>query len=207
MGQITVSWQITTDAFIITLHDNGRSFDPQDIAEPESVRLTADLDPTHLRIGGLGIHFMRSLMDEIEYHFDKEQGNTLTMVKYIPSARDERSSIWQEPLPHGLWLVGISGRLDQALIPQLDDVLNNLLEKGHYRILVNLSQTSYINSGGLRCLVSAWRKARKNQGDVVLFGLRGRLVEIFNMVGFYKVFHIYDTRLEAETALRPADGA
>lgn len=84
-GQITASWQANDDAFTITLHDNGRSFDPQDVADPEIMQLSSDPDPNELRVGGLGIHFMRSLMDEIHYHFDKGQGNTLTMVKYIES--------------------------------------------------------------------------------------------------------------------------
>ncbi len=38
----------------------------------------------NLKVGGLGIHFMRKLMDEVHYSFDGEQGNRLTLVKYIP---------------------------------------------------------------------------------------------------------------------------
>lgn len=117
---------------------------------------------------------------------------------------NERLNVWQEQLPYGLWLVGVRGRLDQALTPQLDETLSRLLGNGRYRLIVNLSEITYINSGGLRCLVSAWRKARNNRGDVVLVGLNERIQEIFTMVGFDKVFHIYGTSLEAQTALRTA---
>jgi anti-sigma regulatory factor (Ser/Thr protein kinase) len=34
-----------------------------------------------LQIGGLGLHFIRNLMDEVHFTFDREQGNTLIMVK------------------------------------------------------------------------------------------------------------------------------
>ena len=35
----------------------------------------------NLKIGGLGIHFMRKLMDEVTYQFNPTTGNTLIMVK------------------------------------------------------------------------------------------------------------------------------
>jgi len=106
-------------------------------------------------------------------------------------------SVQQEYLNDGVWLVNVSGRLDQSLNPQLDAALTGLLATDHNQIIVDLSQTDYINSGGLRCLVSAWRKARQNEGNVWLCGLNGRLEEIFSMVGFDKVFQIYPTLEEA----------
>jgi anti-sigma regulatory factor (Ser/Thr protein kinase) len=34
-----------------------------------------------VKVGGLGIHFMRQLMDDVQFHFDKKKGNTLVLVK------------------------------------------------------------------------------------------------------------------------------
>jgi anti-anti-sigma factor len=110
-------------------------------------------------------------------------------------------SVQQEYLNDGVWLVNVSGRLDQNLNPQLDAALTGLLATDHNQIIVDLSQTDYINSGGLRCLVSAWRKARQNEGNVWLCGLNGRLEEIFSMVGFDKVFQIYPTLEEARVVV------
>lgn len=115
---------------------------------------------------------------------------------------NERLNIWQEQYTHNIWLVGVRGRLDQSLTPELDKTLTGLLENGRYQLMVNLSEVNYINSGGLRCLVSAWRKARAENGDVVLFGLNDRILEVFTMVGFDKVFHIVNTSLEAQALLQ-----
>ncbi len=41
---------------------------------------TADLQER--QVGGLGLHFMRTLMDEVTFQFD-ETGNTVTMSKRI----------------------------------------------------------------------------------------------------------------------------
>jgi anti-sigma B factor antagonist len=114
---------------------------------------------------------------------------------------NNQANIWKEQYPHGIWLVGVRGRLDQSLTPQLNEMLTSLLDNGRYQLIVDLNGVNYINSGGLRCLVSAWRKARAENGDVVLFGLNDRILEVFTMVGFDKVFRIVNTSLEAQAAL------
>ena len=98
-------------------------------------------------------------------------------------------------------LVSVDGRLDQDQTPQLESTLNTLLATGHDKLLVDLSGTIYINSGGLRTLVSAWRKARQQGGNLVLSGLNVRLQEIFHMVGFDKVFQIYVDAATAQKAV------
>lgn len=112
-------------------------------------------------------------------------------------------SVWQEKLPHSdTWLIGVNGRLDQGLNPKLEETLNELLDSGHYNLVVDLTHTSYINSGGLRCLVSAWRRAKSSQGSLALCGLNTRLQEIFAMVGFDKVFTIHEDCTTARSQVR-----
>lgn len=110
--------------------------------------------------------------------------------------------ITQQKLGHNAWLVSVSGRLDQTQTPDLELQLSSLLEQGHNRIVVDLSDVHYINSGGLRCLVTAWRKAKKEGGNVVLTGLRSRVHEVFSMVGFDKVFDVYPNRALAVQSWR-----
>jgi anti-anti-sigma factor len=113
-------------------------------------------------------------------------------------------SVWQEKLPQSdAWLIGVNGRLDQSLNPKLEETLNDLLDNGHYDLIVDLTQTTYINSGGLRCLVSAWRRAKASQGSLSLCGLNERLQEIFTMVGFDKVFTIHEDCAGARQLARP----
>lgn len=110
-------------------------------------------------------------------------------------------NIGQQALADGIFLVQVQGRLDQTLNAQLEEALNLLLQDGHVRLIVDLTETNYINSGGLRCLVSAWRQARQQNGNLVLCGLNGRLQEIFSMVGFDKVFKIYTDCQGAQQAI------
>lgn len=107
-------------------------------------------------------------------------------------------SISTKALADGRWIVAVSGRLEQTQTPQLEATLQELLQKGHRQLIVDMHETSYINSGGLRCLVTAWRKAREQDGDLLLCCLTPRVNEVVVMVGFDKVFRVFDTLEEAQ---------
>ncbi len=89
LGPITVQYEATTEAFNVTFLDHGHPFSPQDVPEPgpfnDDKKTQPDLSEflDSLKIGGLGIHLMRRLMDDVQYSFDEEEGNRLTLVKNI----------------------------------------------------------------------------------------------------------------------------
>ena len=62
----------------IVIHDHGDPYDPESVPEPR-VGDSAGLDS--MQEGGLGLYFMRKLMDEVRFSFAPGHGNTLYMVK------------------------------------------------------------------------------------------------------------------------------
>ena len=62
----------------VVIRDSGQPFDPADVPE-SNVGAPTDLD--NLNEGGLGLYFMRKLMDEVRFEFVPGQGNVLTMTK------------------------------------------------------------------------------------------------------------------------------
>jgi len=90
IGDIVIRWRVDGNDFIVTLHDNGRSFNPNNVPKPtippkSNTAQSKDEMISSLKAGGLGIHFMRKLMDDVQYHFDPKSGNTLTLIKKIKS--------------------------------------------------------------------------------------------------------------------------
>jgi serine/threonine-protein kinase RsbW len=77
-GEIRISCSRNDDRFVVRVHDRGQPFNPAEVAAPA---LSGTL--SEREIGGLGLHFMRSLMDEVRFEFDQDDGNTLTMVKRV----------------------------------------------------------------------------------------------------------------------------
>lgn len=62
----------------VVIHDQGEPFDPAAVPEP-NVGAGASLDA--VQAGGLGLYFMRQLMDVVRFDFSPGCGNTLYMVK------------------------------------------------------------------------------------------------------------------------------
>ena len=71
--KIHVALSDFVDRVEITIEDRGPCFDPLRVPSPK-------LPPD--QPGGLGIHFIRSLTDEVHYESLKPQGNRLRLVKY-----------------------------------------------------------------------------------------------------------------------------
>lgn len=55
----------------------------RDCGRPVDARCVRPRKLDEIRPGGLGTHFIRSIMDEVDYSFEEGCGNVLRMVKHI----------------------------------------------------------------------------------------------------------------------------
>ena len=79
--EIQCTCKIGEDGLTVTLRDCGHPFDPQSVPDPDLDASLEEREP-----GGLGLFFMRQLMDEVHFSFipavaGKGGCNLLTMVK------------------------------------------------------------------------------------------------------------------------------
>ena len=81
-GEIRVVWELSDQRFLVKVFDKGRPFKPESVTKPVIPDSSDHIE--ELKIGGLGIHFMRKLMDEIYFSYDDSKGNQLLMIKYLP---------------------------------------------------------------------------------------------------------------------------
>jgi len=77
-GDIECTCHVNDDGLTVILRDHGRPFDPSLVPEPNLCPSLEDEDCTG---GGLGLYFMRQLMDTVYFEFAPDTGNVLTMVK------------------------------------------------------------------------------------------------------------------------------
>lgn len=191
-GKIEIRCRQTDDKCTIEIRDFGRTFDPEAVPEPDIEAPLAERP-----VGGLGLYFMRQLMDSVEFQFGEEEGNLLTMTKR------RKPVIVREPAEvEGVRVVAPRGRLDADLAQELASALDDLLGEGQYQLVVDFRQTTYISSSGLRVLLVAVRRARANDGDVKLFGLKPPVRKVFSMSGFDQIFSIFDTEESVLQAFR-----
>jgi anti-sigma regulatory factor (Ser/Thr protein kinase) len=77
-GMITISCEVKANHLVITMRDRGKAFDPTSVPPPD---LESEIHER--RVGGLGMHLMKELMDEVRYSFDTAEGNKLVMKKKL----------------------------------------------------------------------------------------------------------------------------
>jgi len=100
-------------------------------------------------------------------------------------------------------VVTVSGRIDSATAPDLEEVLLGLIQAGQKNIVVNLGDVDFISSAGLKALLSALMKVRKKvpPGDLVISEIDPELKESFELVGFDRLFKFYDDDVRAVGSL------
>jgi len=77
-GEVSIEVELATDRLCVTLTDNGEPFNPLERAAPDTA-LSVEERP----IGGLGIHLVRRMMDEVAYHRRADR-NVVTLTKRLP---------------------------------------------------------------------------------------------------------------------------
>jgi anti-sigma B factor antagonist len=95
-------------------------------------------------------------------------------------------------------LVSPVGRIDHQTAPELQKTLDELINGGHFKIVLDLAGVNYISSAGLRVLL-ATRKAVKrwNRGDLRLAHLQPYVRDTLELVGFTRIFEVYDDVVDA----------
>ena len=99
-------------------------------------------------------------------------------------------------------LIAPQGRLDAAGARPLEAELMRHITAGDVQLLIDLEKIRYISSDGLRALLAAQKQAKKQGGALKLCCLSRRLVEIFEMSGFDRVFEIFGDREQAEKSFQ-----
>ena len=110
-------------------------------------------------------------------------------------------------LSDGILVVDCAGRLifgEETSL--LRDQLKNLLTH-HNRIVLNLADVSYIDSGGLGTLVSLYTTAHNSGASVKLAHLTQRVGDLLQVTKLLTVFEVYDNEEEAVQSFRKGAAA
>jgi len=104
-----------------------------------------------------------------------------------PATRQSRSNV----LP-------LKGEIDLHVSPSVTASLNEMIEKKPKRVVVDLSDVSYIDSAGLAALIQAMQKVEGYGGKFMLAGLQETVRSIFEISRLDQVFQIFP---DADAAL------
>jgi anti-sigma B factor antagonist len=77
------------------------------------------------------------------------------------------------------------------------DTIKDLVTKGDKKVLLNLSEVSYIDSSGIGELVSGFTTVSNAGGKLKLVGLTKRVQDLLQITKLYTVFEVFDEEAPA----------
>ena len=102
-----------------------------------------------------------------------------------------------------LTILDIQGDITALSEPFLNDAYQTACSQGAEKILLNMEEEAYINSGGIAVLIQLLAQTKQRNQQIGISGISKHFKKIFNMVGIAKFAKIYDTQQDAFESMLP----
>ena len=102
----------------------------------------------------------------------------------------------------GVLIIGLEGRLDAITSKMFEEKALATIDAGETRLVIDLSQLDYCSSAGLRVFLLTSKRLNPAGGKLVLCSLQEPVREVFDIVGFFSILSILDSRDEALRSFR-----
>ena len=117
-------------------------------------------------------------------------------------------ALTQESLDADRQVVAVKGEIDLFTAPELKQTLTDAIEGGKTRLVVDLTETTFLDSTALGVLIGAVKRLRSRDGALVIVNVDSNIAKTFEITGLDQIFSIVGRRDEAISALnsQPAAG-
>ena len=91
----------------------------------------------------------------------------------------------------GVVIISLSGKImGGPEAGQINDQINNLIDAGKIRIIIDLKHVEWMNSSGLGILIGAITTLRNNGGKMILANVSERIENLLKITKLISVFEI-----------------
>jgi anti-sigma B factor antagonist len=102
-----------------------------------------------------------------------------------------------EQLGDDAFVIALAGEVDLYTAPEFKQQLLEVIGQGGKQVIVDFTNTTFIDSTTLGVLVGGVKRLRTNDGQLSLVCSDRNITKIFEITGLDRVFTIYPTRDEA----------
>ncbi len=106
-----------------------------------------------------------------------------------------------EQLGDAGYVISLTGEVDLYTAPEFKQQLLEVIGQGAKEVVVDFTNTTFIDSTTLGVLVGGVKRLRTNGGQLSLVCSDRNITKIFEITGLDRVFAIYGTRDEAVSKL------
>src|ERR1700704_275785 len=102
-----------------------------------------------------------------------------------------------EQLAADSYVISLAGEVDLYTAPEFKQQLLEVIGQGGKHVIVDFTDTTFIDSTTLGVLVGGVKRLRSNDGQLSLVCNDRNITKIFEITGLDRVFTIYPTRDDA----------
>ena len=111
-----------------------------------------------------------------------------------------------EQLGDDAYVISLAGEVDLYTAPEFKQQLLEVIEQGGKDVVVDFTNTTFIDSTTLGVLVGGVKRLRTNDGQLSLVCSDRNITKIFEITGLDKVFEIHATRDDAISSMGVPQG-
>ena len=106
-----------------------------------------------------------------------------------------------EQISDDSYVISLAGEVDLYTAPEFKQQLLEVIGQGGKQVIVDFTNTTFIDSTTLGVLVGGVKRLRTNEGQLSLICSDRNITKIFEITGLDRVFPIYETRAAALSEL------
>lgn len=91
-------------------------------------------------------------------------------------------------------IISIAGRLDANSYLALESHLNQLIQSGEKKLLIDFKQMAYLSSTGLSTLIQGAQKMNAARGKMVFCCVDEKFIDVFEVSGLKQYFVLFPTQ-------------
>jgi anti-sigma B factor antagonist len=103
-------------------------------------------------------------------------------------------------------VVAVTGEIDLFTAPEFKQRLSAPIDAGRTHVIVDLTETTFIDSSSLGVLIGAHRRLRRDNGSLVIVCSNDAVIKTFRITGLDSVFTLVTTlekALDGDTVSAP----
>ena len=89
--------------------------------------------------------------------------------------------------------VRVDGVIDTLTASELEEVIDSLLKRDRFNVIIDLAGVDYISSAGWGIFISHIKEVRSNGGDIKLANMISNVHEIYELLEFDNVLTAYSS--------------
>ena len=127
---------------------------------------------------------------------------SLTLVSDAsPSNTTFDFSLTEQDVGAGTHVIAVAGEVDIFTAPELKRAISAAIDAGARKLVVDLTQTRFLDSTALGVLIGAVKRLRPLEGHMAIVNTEQSTTKTFEITGLDQIFTIVGSRADAVAAL------